>query len=83
MTTKLTLSVEKSVVLKAKKYAREHGRSLSEIVTTYLLRLSGESGSSEELNRVVVGISDEISPDRIPDLRDERFQYLRKKMLHG
>jgi signal transduction protein with GAF and PtsI domain len=83
MTIKLTLSVEKSVVLKAKKYAREQGRSLSEIVTNYLRRLSGERDSSEELDREVVGISDEISPDRIPDLQDERFQYLRKKMLHG
>ena len=83
MTTKLTLSVEKSVVVKAKKYAQEHGRSLSEIVTAYLRRLSSASASSEELDREVVAISDDISLDRIPDLKDERFQYLRKKLLHG
>ncbi len=36
MTTKLTLSVEKSVIERAKEYAKKTGRSLSELVENYL-----------------------------------------------
>ena len=36
MTTKLTLTVEKSTIEKAKHYAKNTGRSLSELVEKYL-----------------------------------------------
>ena len=36
MTTKLTLKVQKSTIEKAKNYAKNTGRSLSEIVEKYL-----------------------------------------------
>lgn len=36
MTTKLTLTVQKSTIEKAKSYARHTGRSLSELVEKYL-----------------------------------------------
>jgi hypothetical protein len=36
MTTKLTLTVEEDVIKKAKSYAKQTGRSLSELVETYL-----------------------------------------------
>ena len=36
MITKLTLTIEKSVIEKAKKYAREKERSLSDIIENYL-----------------------------------------------
>jgi hypothetical protein len=39
MNTKLTLSIEKSVIEKAKGYARLSGRSLSELIQSYLERL--------------------------------------------
>jgi formiminotetrahydrofolate cyclodeaminase len=35
MTTKLTLTVEKSTIEKAKSYAKQTGRSLSELVEKY------------------------------------------------
>ena len=35
MNTKLTLTLEKEVIEKAKKYASENGRSLSEMVENY------------------------------------------------
>ncbi len=47
MTTKLTLTVEKSVIEKAKKYAKGTQRSLSEIVQKYLESLVEESDKSE------------------------------------
>ncbi len=47
MTTKLTLTVEKSVIEKAKKYAKGTQRSLSEMVQKYLESLVEESDKSE------------------------------------
>jgi uncharacterized protein (DUF3820 family) len=37
MNTKLTLTIEASVIERAKHYARQQGRSLSDIVENYLL----------------------------------------------
>ena len=39
MNAKLTLSIEKSVIEKAKGYAKASGRSLSELIQSYLERL--------------------------------------------
>lgn len=36
MNTKLTLTIEKSLIEKSKKYAKEKGRSLSDIIENYL-----------------------------------------------
>ena len=47
MMTKLTLTVEKSVIEKAKKYAKGTQRSLSEMVQKYLESLVEESDKSE------------------------------------
>ena len=47
MTTKLTLTVDKSVIEKAKKYAKGTQRSLSEMVQKYLESLVEESDKSE------------------------------------
>jgi len=47
MITKLTLTVEKSVIEKAKKYAKGTQRSLSEMVQKYLESLVEESDKSE------------------------------------
>lgn len=47
MTTKLTLTVEKSVIEKAKAYAKNTGRSLSEIIETYLDTITQENSSGK------------------------------------
>jgi hypothetical protein len=82
MTTKLTLSVEKTVIQNAKLYARRQKRSLSEIVASYLRGLSAEPDASEELDPEVMAIADEIPPGRIPELENARYQYLKEKYLH-
>lgn len=42
MNTKLTLTVDKAVINRAKSYAKQTGRSLSELVENYLDKLSEE-----------------------------------------
>ena len=47
MTTKLTLKVEKAIIERAKLYAKNTGRSLSQIVEHYLASLTYENEVTE------------------------------------
>ena len=49
MSTKLTLTIEKSVIEEAKKYAKSQGRSLSKLIEEYLKSVSREGQKVEEL----------------------------------
>jgi hypothetical protein len=42
MNTKLTLTIEKSVIEKAKRYAKEKERSLSDLIENYLKAITKE-----------------------------------------
>lgn len=56
MTTKLTLTVERSVIEKAKIYARQTGRSLSQLIEKYLESLTEgheEQDLSPKLSKIV------------------------------
>lgn len=48
MNTKLTLTIEKEVIEIAKKYAKEKGLSLSEIVENYFKFITEDRVSTEE-----------------------------------
>ncbi|MEQ8473072.1 MAG: DUF6364 family protein [Marinoscillum sp.] len=48
MNTKLTLSMDEEVVKKAKKYARENGRSLSGLIESYLIGITSEHIESDK-----------------------------------
>lgn len=48
MNTKLTLTIEKTVIEKAKEYAKKSGRSLSDLIESYLQRLITDSEVIEE-----------------------------------
>jgi len=64
MTTKLTLTVEKSVIDRAKAYAKQTGRSLSEIIEHYLAAITQE-GDKDELSpklKKIVGVV-QLPPD--------------------
>ena len=43
MNTKLTLTIEQSVIEKAKKYAKQKERSLSDLIETYLKAITKEA----------------------------------------
>jgi len=46
--TKLTLTIEKSVIEKAKSYAKQSGRSLSDLIESYLKELTDTPEKIEE-----------------------------------
>ena len=81
MTTKLTLTVEKEVIDRAKIYAKSSGRSLSEMVENYLNSITlhqqnpSKKGISNKLHQIVGAV-------KIPkdfNEKNEMKDYLRKK----
>ncbi len=48
MSIKLTLTIEKTVIEKAKDYAKKSGRSLSDLIESYLQRLITDSEVIEQ-----------------------------------
>lgn len=58
MNTKLTLTIEQEIIEKAKKYAKEKNRSLSDIIETYLKFLTNKDGTynESELNASVASL---------------------------
>ena len=50
MTTKLTLTIDDSVIDSAKKYARAKGRSLSDVVENYLKTISATEANDDEIS---------------------------------
>ena len=53
MNTKLTLTIERTVIEQAKLYAKEKGRSLSDIVENYLKIITKEQEFEEELSPLI------------------------------
>jgi len=83
MTTKLTLSVDKATIEKAKRYAQEHNRSLSEIVTHYLKALTEGNEALSEIDPEIMEIADEIPVEALPEDADTKFKYLKEKYLNA
>jgi Family of unknown function (DUF6364) len=82
MTTKLTLSVEKRVVQRAKQFARSQGKSLSQIVTSYLDYISRRETDLPEIDPEVLELSDRIPIKKLPNLKDLKYRYLKEKYIH-
>jgi len=83
MTSKLTLSVKRETIDKAKRYAQAHNRSLSEIVAKYLDYLTGDAESVVDIDSEVLDISDDIPIEKLRDADEARYRYLRDKYLHA
>jgi hypothetical protein len=60
MSTKLTLTVDKSIIDKAKSYAKNTGRSLSELIESYLDSITTEKEVNElspKLKKIVGAVN--------------------------
>ena len=60
MTTKLTLTIDESVIDSAKAYARDQGRSLSDVVENYLKILAAKSPTEDTLSPKVLQLRGSI-----------------------
>ena len=81
MNTKLTLTVEKSVVEKAKSYAKGVDRSLSELIENYLSSLVQEDPSEYKMSSKLKKISGAVKLPKDFDDDKELRAYFEKKHL--
>lgn len=82
MNTKLTLTIEQSIIEKAKKYARKRERSLSDLIENYLKALTDEETSNEEeLTPTVKSLKGAFKLPGNFDYRKELTDGLSKKYL--
>jgi hypothetical protein len=72
MVSKLTLTVEKEVIERAKSYAKSNGRSLSELVENYLesiTQFADENELSPKLQKIVGAVKLPKTFDEAQELR--------------
>ena len=78
MAVKLTLTVDQLIIERAKSYAKQTGRSLSEIIETYLDNITSENHSqklSPKLKKLVGSVK---LPKDFDEVKAKR-NYLEKK----
>ena len=82
MNVKLTLTIEETVIEKAKKYAKEKERSLSNLIENYLLALTNEEASNEkELTPITKSLKGSFTAPKNFDYKTELSKHLSDKYL--
>lgn len=83
MNTKLTLTIEREVIERAKEYARSQNRSLSDIIENYLkiLTKEGRTRDLKKLNPVVKSLKGSFKMPEDMDYKKELRNRLEKKYL--
>lgn len=82
MNTKLTLTIEQTVIEKAKEYANGKGRSLSDIVENYLKAITKEDSiESIELTPIVQSLKGAFKAPKNIDYKKELSKRLTEKYL--
>jgi uncharacterized protein DUF6364 len=78
MTTKLTLSIEKKTVERAKLLSARAGKSISKIVEEYLNELSGTAAIENSVVDKLSGSLKKAAPQNI-QWKEVKANYLKKK----
>jgi 1-aminocyclopropane-1-carboxylate deaminase/D-cysteine desulfhydrase-like pyridoxal-dependent ACC family enzyme len=83
MNTKLTLTIEQEIIERAKNYAKEKNRSLSDIIENYLKALTKEEQNhkKKELGQVVKSLKGSFKRPKNMDYKKELKNRLEKKYL--
>ncbi|MDX2196276.1 MAG: DUF6364 family protein [Cytophagales bacterium] len=82
MNTKLTLTMEQSIIAKAKVYARSNNRSLSDLIKNYLNALTYEKERNEEaLTPTVKYLKGSFTMPKNFDYKKELTAILTKKHI--
>ncbi|WP_293895322.1 DUF6364 family protein [Flavobacterium sp.] len=82
MNTKLTLTIEQTVIEKAKKYAKDKERSLSNLIENYLKAITTESNQKEiELTPIVKSLKGSFNAPKNFDYKKELTNRLSEKYL--
>lgn len=82
MNTKLTLTIEQTIIEKAKKYANSKGRSLSDIIENYLKVITKEEeDEKEELTPIVKSLKGAFKAPDDFDYKKQLAKRLQEKYL--
>lgn len=81
MNSKLTLTIEQSIIKKAKRYAKGKGRSLSDIIENYLKVITNDRKSEIELTPIVKSLRGSFKAPEDFDYKKELTKGLTKKYL--
>lgn len=82
MNTKLTLTIEQSVIEKAKKYAKERERSLSDLIENYLKVLTNDTPQNDiELTPIVKSLKGSFNAPKNIDYKKDLANRLSEKYL--
>ena len=83
MNTKLTLTIEKEIIERAKIYAKDKNRSLSDIIENYLKMLTEkeEKENHQKLNPIVASLKGSFKMPKNMDYKKELRNRLEDKYL--
>lgn len=81
MVTKLTLTVEKTIIERAKSYAKKTGRSLSELIESYLENLTDETTDSELSQKLKNLIGSVTLPEDFDEKKELRSAVEKKHLI--
>jgi hypothetical protein len=82
MNTKLTLTIEYDVIERSKKYAKENGQSLSDIIENYLKVITREeTTSNDEITPLVKSLKGSFNAPVDFDYKSELTKVLSDKYL--
>ena len=79
MDTKLTLNVNKSVIERAKEYAKSHKISLSKLIESYLSSLTNKKSQEAKITPLVESLIGVIELDKDFDYKNGYTEYLMEK----
>lgn len=72
MHTKVTLSLDKSVIEEAKNYAKDHQVSLSKLIENYLHSLTSKKEPDRKVSPLVESLTGVIPDKQLDDKKDYR-----------
>ncbi|MGY5351139.1 DUF6364 family protein [Wenyingzhuangia sp. IMCC45533] len=79
MDTKLTLSLDKSVIEQAKNYAKSNKVSLSKLIESYLSSLTKKKTETNKITPLVESLSGVINLDSTGNSKDDYTNFLIEK----
>lgn len=82
MNTKLTLTIDQSIIESAKAYAKDKGRSLSDLIENYLMAITGKQNISDTgITPIVKSLKGSFKAPEGFDYKKELSKGLEKKYL--
>ena len=81
MNTKLTLTIEQSIIEKAKAYAKVRNRSLSDIIENYLKAITKEQKVSDEISPLIKSLQGSFKAPKDFDYKQELSNGLSEKCM--